>query len=244
MMSETGGTSAAGASVSAEAGGNLPPGGADPLTRNFSEMGAQLGEYLSRERRKAQAGVQKFLLAVGAALLGLLLMTLLLLLGWILVFYGATEALGEVLGGRTWLAALILGGALLSLALLAGLGFWIRTARRWERAQKRAKEAKETLRQSFRRTEASVKNLASLQVWTQRYPLQVTGVAMLAGFSLAGPLTARPAATNKGVSAVPPASPVFDRMQIWATLLNTGADILKDVLTPLLQEMVRPKRNL
>lgn len=206
-------------------------------------MKDQLGEYLSQERGRAQAGAQKFLLVLGAVPLALLLITSILMIAWVLIFYGITEALAQALGGKTWLAACIVGGAVLLLAILAGLLLWQWTHHRVKRAKRRARAARDALWQSFQQTENSVKQMASLQVWTERYPMQVTGVALLAGFALSGPLTDRapsPAAPSDAPAGPP--SPVFDRMQIWATMINAGAEILKDVLTPMLQDMIQPKK--
>lgn len=228
---------------SIEAQGDFPQGPFHVLSENVSDMGNQLGEYLSRERVRVQASAQKFLLILVAIPILLLLLATLFLIAWVLVFYGATEALAQALGGKTWLAALILGGSLIALVLLAGLIFWFKTGLRVKKAQRRAKKARAELVQSFHETEGSVKKLGSVTAWTERYPLPVTGVAFLAGFSLAGPLTgssdSEPAKSSDKSKAPP--SPVFNRMQVWATLINTGAEILKDVLTPLLQEMVLAK---
>jgi membrane protein implicated in regulation of membrane protease activity len=219
------------------------------ISQNVSELRTQLGEYLSQERRRAQAGAQKFLLVLGAIPLVLLLLTAILLIGWVLVFYGVTEALAQTLGGKTWLAALIVGGTLLTAAMLLGFALWQWVRHRVKKAKAQAVATRQALRQSMQQAQGSAKQLASLQVWTEHYPLQISGIALLAGFALSGPLTARGArpisAVKSGDASATDGtpSPVFDRMQLWATLINTGADILKDVLTPVLQDMVQPQKQ-
>ena len=223
--------------------GEFPQAPLHALAQDVTAMGSQLGEYLSQERGRAQAGMIKILLIVGAIPLTLLLLAAVLLLAWVWVFYGTTAVLAQALDGKTWLAALIVGGSVLVLTTLVAAGLWFWTSHRVKRAKRRAKRAKVALRRSWEQTQASAKQLASPIEWTERYPLPVTGVAFLAGFTLSGPLTARSAPAAAGEARGPAPSPVFDRMQLWATLINTGAEIFKNVVTPLLQDMVQPKEK-
>lgn len=105
------------------------------------------------------------------------------------------------------------------------------------KAKMALKALKSTLGSLFHSASESLK----VSHWTEEHPWRTTGAALVLGFTLAAPFSESPGETErKGVTGVPPVT----QIQVWGTLLNTGADILKDVLTPYLQQaLMGPKQS-
>ena len=89
------------------------------IPAQMAELGTYLSSYFEAKGEQFKISARKALLGIGLLPLALLVMAGVLLLGFVFIFYGAAQGLGQLLGGRLWLAYLITGSSLLILIALA-----------------------------------------------------------------------------------------------------------------------------
>jgi hypothetical protein len=104
----------------------------------------------------------------------------------------------------------------------------------------KAKMALKAFRSTLGSLVHSVSGSLRVSHWTQDHPWQTTGAALVLGFTLAAPFSETKAETVGGTAT---GAPTVTEVQVWGTLLNTGADILKDVLTPYLQQALMGRKQ-
>ncbi|MDX1386734.1 MAG: hypothetical protein R3257_04030 [bacterium] len=105
----------------------------------------------------------------------------------------------------------------------------------------KAKVALKALKATLGSMVSSASGSLKVSHWTEEHPWQTTGAALVLGFTLAAPFS-EPKPDTGQTSVPDPAG--LTQVQIWATLLDTGADILKAVLTPYLQQtLMGPKQS-